>query len=104
MSVFSITKSNFEQEVKACELPVLIDFWAPWCGPCRKFSPVLEELAKDNPHIKVGKINVEEQPELVEEFQIMGIPAVLLFKDGKPVFSSVGFKPRAAIEHMIQEI
>lgn len=103
MSVFSVTNKNFHKEVVSSGKPVLLDFWAPWCGPCRKLSPLVDQIAEENPHIRVGKVNVEEQRELAEQFHIMSIPALILLKEGKPVATSVGVKPRAAIEEMIQQ-
>ena len=101
MSVINITSENFEREVLQAQKPVLVDFWAPWCGPCKKLSPVVDKIAEENPHIKVGKVNVEEQRELAEKFHIMSIPALVLMKEGKAVASSVGVKPQAAIEKML---
>lgn len=101
MSVFSVTNNNFSEEVISSGKPVLLDFWAPWCGPCKKLSPVVDKIAEENPHIRVGKVNVEEQRELAEKFHIMGIPALVLIKDGKPVATSVGVKPKNAIEKLI---
>lgn len=101
MSVFSITNHNFNDEVVSSGKPVLLDFWAPWCGPCRKLSPVVDKIAEENPHIKVGKVNVEEQKELAEKFHIMSIPALILMKEGKAVATSLGVKPQEAIEEMI---
>lgn len=103
MSIFSVTNKNFHEEVVSSAKPVLLDFWAPWCGPCRKLSPVVDQIAEENPHIRVGKVNVEEQRELAEQFHIMSIPALILLKEGKQVAASVGVKPRAAIEEMIQQ-
>lgn len=102
MSVVSINGGNFEQTVLKSSSPVLVDFWASWCGPCKMLSPVVEQLAVEHPEITVGKINVDENPELARRFQIMGIPALLLFKNGAPVASSVGVKPKAALEAMLR--
>ncbi len=102
MSVVSINGGNFEQTVLKSNSPVLVDFWASWCGPCKMLSPVVEQLAVEHPEITVGKINVDENPELARRFQIMGIPALLLFKNGAPVASSVGVKPKAALEAMLR--
>ena len=103
MAEVKITKSNFEQEVLGSNIPVLVDFWATWCGPCRMLSPVIEEIAEENDGVvKVGKVNVDEEPELAAEFGIASIPTVLLFKNGKVVRSSVGFRPKAQIEAMFK--
>lgn len=103
MAEVKITKSNFEQEVLGSNIPVLVDFWATWCGPCRMLSPVIEEIAEENDGVvKVGKVNVDEEPELAAEFGIASIPTVLLFKNGKVVNSSVGFRPKAQIEAMFK--
>ncbi len=101
MSVMTITKNNFETEVLKSEKPVLVDFWASWCGPCKMLSPIVDQLAEENPQIKVGKINVDEEQELAMQFQVMSIPTLYLFKDGKVVSSSVGVKPKQALEAMI---
>lgn len=103
MAEVKITKSNFEQEVLGSNIPVLVDFWATWCGPCRMLSPVIEEIAEENDGVvKVGKVNVDEEPELAAKFGIASIPTVLLFKNGKVVNSSVGFRPKAQIEAMFK--
>jgi len=97
MASITITKDNFETEVLNSEKPVLIDFWAEWCGPCRAVSPLVEEIGEENDNIKVGKINVDEQPELSSYFNIMSIPTLVVFKDGKPVQAAVGSRPKAEI-------
>ena len=101
--VVTLTVSNFEEEVLRSEKPVLVDFWAAWCGPCRMLSPLVDEIAEENPQIKVGKVNVDEQTGLAAKFGIMSIPTLLFFKDGKNVDSSVGVVPKAAIEKMISQ-
>ena len=97
MSVITITKENFENEVMKSDKPVLIDFWASWCGPCRMLSPVVDEIAEETPSIKVCKVNVDEQPELAQKYDIMSIPTLISFKDGKLLHSSLGVQPKEAI-------
>ncbi|MDO5411812.1 MAG: thioredoxin [Lachnospiraceae bacterium] len=101
MSVLKITKENFEQEVMKSEKPVLLDFWASWCGPCRMVSPVVDEIAEERADIKVGKINVDEEQELAASFQVMSIPTLVVVKDGKIVNQSVGALPKAQILAML---
>ena len=103
MSVITITKENFAQEVLQAQQPVLVDFWAAWCGPCKMLSPIVDELAGEHPEIKVGKVNVDEQVELAQQFGVMSIPTLILFKGGKPVTSSVGVRPKGDLEQLIKQ-
>ena len=103
MSVLQITKNNFDTEVMNSEKPVLIDFWASWCGPCKMLSPVVDEIAEETTDVKVGKVNVDEQPELARQFGVMSIPTLVLIKDGKVAEQSVGLKPKDTILKMIKQ-
>ena len=100
MSVLTITKDNFEQEAVKSEKTVLIDFWAPWCGPCRMVSPIVDEIAAENSDIKVGKINVDDQPELAAKFGVMSIPTLVVMENGKIKNQVVGARPKNQIEAM----
>ena len=101
MSVLTITKENFEAEVLNSDKPVLLDFWASWCGPCRMVSPVVDEIASERTDVKVGKINVDEQRELADRFGIMSIPTLTVMNGGKVVNQAVGVRPKAMIEAML---
>jgi thioredoxin 1 len=103
MNVLTITKENFENEVLKSDKPVLLDFWAEWCGPCRMVSPVVDEVANEVSNAKVGKINVDEQPELAQAFRVMSIPTLAVVKDGKVVNTSVGVRGKADIIDMIDK-
>ena len=103
MSVLHITKENFNAEVVNSDRPVLLDFWATWCGPCRLVGPLVEEIAAEYPEIKVGKVNVDEQPELAAQFQIMSIPTLMVVKNGKITQRVVGARPKAQILALVQE-
>ena len=97
MSVINISKDNFAGEVLRSDRPVLLDFWAPWCGPCRMVGPILDEIARERADIKVGKINVDEQPELAGQFGVMGIPAMVVVKNGTVVNQATGARPKSQI-------
>lgn len=102
MSILKVNKNNFESEIVKSDKTVLLDFWASWCGPCRMVSPVVEEIAEENPSIQVGKVNVDEEPELAQAFQVMSIPTLVVMKNGKVVRQAVGARPKAAILSLIQ--
>ena len=97
MSAIKINQYNFPQEVMESDRPVLLDFWAPWCGPCRMVAPALEEIAAERADIKVGKVNVDEQPELAGRFGVMSIPTLVVMKDGKIVNQAMGARPKSQI-------
>ena len=101
MIAININKNNFQNEVMNSDKPVLLDFWAPWCAPCRMVVPIIEEIAGERPDIKVGKINVDEQPELASEFSIMSIPTLVVMKNGKIVQQVSGARPKNAILEML---
>lgn len=101
MAVITITKDNFEEEVLKSDKPVLVDFWASWCGPCRMMAPVIDEVADEVADAKVGKINVDEEPELADAFKITSIPTLVVFKNGTIVSKSVGVRPKSAVIDML---
>ena len=101
MSPITITKTNFESEVKSFKGEVLVDFWASWCGPCRMLSPVIDEIAEETPALKVGKVNVDDEPELAAAFGVQSIPTVVIIKDGEIKEISVGYKPKDEIIELL---
>jgi len=101
MAALNINLNNYEEEVLHSDKPVLLDFWASWCGPCRMVGPIIEEIANEHPEIKVGKVNVDEQPELANNFGIMSIPTLIVIKNGEVVNRTVGVKPKSAILAML---
>ena len=102
MAVVHFSKDTFQSGVLESKGLVLVDFWASWCGPCRMLSPVVDEIAEEESGIKVGKVNVDEQPELAEQFGVSSIPTLIVFRDGKVVQTSVGVRPKAAILQMVR--
>ena len=103
MAEIQLNEQNFEQEVSRADLPVLVDFWASWCGPCRMLSPVIAEIAEEYAgKVKVGKVNVDEQPNLANRYGIASIPTVMLFKNGEVVSTSLGYRPKNELETMLK--
>ena len=101
MSYINITNQNFNEEVLKSDKPVLIDFWASWCGPCRMIAPIIEEISEERSDIKVGKVNVDDEPELATQFGIMSIPTLVVMKDGELINKLVGVRPKNQILEMI---
>ena len=101
MSALNINKNNFHQEVMESEKPVLLDFWAPWCGPCRMVAPLVDEIAEERDDIKVCKINVDEEPELASQFRVISIPTLAVMKEGKIVNQALGARPKKQILAML---
>jgi thioredoxin 1 len=101
-NVITLTHDNFDQEVLASEVPVVVDYWAPWCGPCRMLGPVIEQIASDRAGtVKVGKVNVDEEPALAERAGVRGIPYVVLYRDGEVAGQAIGAQPKAALEQAL---
>lgn len=104
MAAVALTKHNFHHEVLSSDRPVLIDFWAPWCGPCRMLSPIVDEIAREQSgKVKIGKVNVDEEQELAAQFGIMSIPTLAVMKGGKLTASAVGVRPKHAILKLLEE-
>lgn len=105
MAVLTLTQENFETEVVKSSGIVLVDFWATWCGPCKMFGPIIDEIAGENhPDVKVGKIDVDQQPDLASQFRVMSIPTLLIFKDGKAAVTSVGLKSKKEVLEMVEKL
>lgn len=102
MNAMAVNSANFESEVLKNEKPVLVDFWASWCGPCKMLAPVVEELAQAHPEIEVRKVDVDENPELAMGYRVAAIPALMLFKGGKVVAQTVGYQSKEALEAMLK--
>lgn len=100
-TIINITKENFEAEVLKADKPVLVDFWATWCGPCKMIAPAIEEIAETHPEIKVGKVNVDEEGELSIRYGVMSIPTLLIFKEGEVVQTAIGYRPKEEIEALL---
>ncbi len=100
--ITNITKENFEAEVLKSDKPVLVDFWATWCGPCKMIGPVIEEIAKEHPEIKVCKINVDEEGELSIKHGVMSIPTLMIFKNGEIAQTAIGYRPKEEIEELLK--
>lgn len=102
MSAINITKNNFKEEVLESSKLVLLDFWASWCGPCRRVLPLVEEIADEHPEFTVGKVNVDEQPELAAQFQVMSVPSLFVLKEGKVVNQATGARPKQQILDLLK--
>ncbi|MFU0801140.1 MAG: thioredoxin [Xylanivirga thermophila] len=103
--LLTLTQNNFDDEVLKSDIPVLVDFWAAWCGPCRMIGPIVEQLAEEyDGRIKVGKVNVDEQNELAAQYRVMSIPTLFIFKDGKIASQLIGARPKADLEEMIEKV
>lgn len=103
MAILTLTKDNFDKEVLQAEGPVLVDFWATWCGPCKMFSPIVDEFAEQNEgKVKVGKVNIDDEPDLAAQYRVMSIPTAILYQNGQAVKSLVGVQPKEKLEELIR--
>ena len=101
---YTLTKENFDEIALGSQEPILVDFWATWCGPCRMLSPVVEEVSREHENdLTVGKVNVDDCPELAQKFGVMSIPTLILFKDGQPVDKRIGYMPKNELEQMLKK-
>ena len=104
MAEVTFTESNFEDEVLKATEPVLVDFWAPWCGPCKMLGPVIDELAEEMQGVKIGKLNIDDDPGVAQQYSIMSVPTLLFFKDGKVMDQMVGVKSKGEIQSKLEEL
>lgn len=102
MAIVNITNANFKEEVLDSDKKVLVDFWAPWCGPCRMVSPIVDEIAEENSTVKVAKVNIDEQPQLASQYGVMSIPTLMLFENGDVVDKAVGARNKSFILQMLE--
>lgn len=100
--ITNITKDNFENEVLKADKPVLVDFWAAWCGPCKMIAPAVEEVAEDHPEIKVCKLNIDDEPQLAMQYGVMSIPTLMVFKNGEVAQTAIGLRPKNEIEELLK--
>lgn len=103
-NVKEFTDSNFDSEVLKADGPVLVDFWAPWCGPCRQIAPMIDELAGDNPEVKIGKVNIDDNPQAAQKYGVSSIPTLLVFKKGEVAETFVGVRPKAQLQEALDSV
>ena len=103
-NVKEFTDTNFDSEVLQSSEPVLVDFWAPWCGPCRQIAPMIDELANENPGVKIGKVNIDDNPSAAQKYGVNSIPTLLVFKDGQVTESFVGVRPKAQLQDALNSV